>query len=217
MVIFIIAYILAALPLLIMIPTKVLGRKNLKKGKSILICNHTSNWDAVTLDFYLRKRIRFLAKKELFSSKFKGWFLGKVLGAVKVDRGQADITSTKNILKLLKEDKTIGIFPQGTRSSNENIEIKNGVCLFAIKSKAPIVPTYLVNKPHIFRRNTLLIGKPFELSEYYDQKITKEVLDEAGEKVLDSIEQLKKCYEQRQQEKALKKQYKKLKKSNKNN
>ena len=216
MVLFVIMYILAALPILIFVPTRVFGRKNLVKGKSILICNHTSNWDAVMLDFYLRRRIRFLGKKELFSNKFKSWFIGRILGTVKVDRGHADIASTKTVLKLLKDNKSIGIFPQGTRSSNENMEIKNGVCLFAIKAKAPIVPMYIVNKPRLFRSNKILVGKPFELSEYYDQKITKEVLEEAGDKVLESIEELKKCYEQRQQEKALKKQYKKLKKSKEN-
>lgn len=211
---FVILYILAILPILIMLPTRVIGKKHFKrKGKGIVICNHTSNFDGILLDFYLCKKIRFLGKKELFDNKFKAWIM-KALGIVKVDRGHADITATKNVLKLLKDEKTVGIFPQGTRSDNQDdIEIKNGVCMFAIKSKAPITPMYIVKKPRVFSFNTILVGKPFELSEFYDQKITKEVLEQAGVKVSESIEQLKLAYEQRQQEKKLKKQYKKIKKS----
>lgn len=218
MVLFIIGYILVALPILLMLPTRVKGRKNLIKDKrNILICNHRSNFDAVLLDFYLRKRIRFLGKKELFENKFMGFLYGKVIGAVKINRGHADLTSVKTVLNLLKQEKTVGIFPQGTRvkGEQENIEIKNGVCLFAIKSKSPIVPTYIVKKPRLFSFNTILIGKPFELSEFYDVKLTKEVLDQAGDRVQASIEELKECYEKRLQEKALKKQYKKIKKQNK--
>ncbi len=212
MFLFVLFYILVALPILIILPTRVFGRKNLIKGKSIIICNHTSNFDGPMLDFYLRRRIRFLAKKELFTTKTKKWFMTSVLGSVAVDRKQADLTATKNILKLLKEDKSVGIFPQGTRSSNDDMQIKNGVCLFAIKAKAPIIPVYILSKPKLFKRNKILIGKPYELSEYYDQKLTKEVMDEAGDKVLASIEQLKVCYDKYEQEKALNKEYKKLKK-----
>lgn len=209
---FVIIYILAILPVLIILPTKVLGKKNFKKGKKIVICNHTSNFDPILLDFYLRKKIRFLGKKELFKNKFMAWIM-KGLGVVKVDRGHADLTATKTILTLLKQNQTVGIFPQGTRSDEENLEIKNGVCMFAIKSKAPIVPMYIVKKPKLFRFNKILVGKPFELSEFYDQKLTKEILDKAGEKVVKSIESLKIMYEQHEQEKILKKQYKKIKKS----
>lgn len=53
----------------------------------------------------------------------------------------------------------------------------------AIKAKVPIVPMMIYKKPKPFRLNHILIGEPFELSEYYDRKLTEEDIREADEKL----------------------------------
>ena len=79
-------FCLAWLPLRICFPTRVFGKKNLpKKQGFVLTCNHYSNMDPMILDACLNKKIRFLAKKELFKNKFSSWFMKKI-GAFPVDR-----------------------------------------------------------------------------------------------------------------------------------
>ena len=197
--IYFISICIAFLPLTIFFPTIVRGRKNLVKGKAIFTANHRSNMDPIMVYLKANRKMYFVSKKELFKKKFASWYL-KGLGCIPIDRGTTDITATKEILKTLKNNKTIGIFPQGTRSEDEDMEIKSGVCMFAIKSKAPIVPIYIKKKPKLFIFNTIYVGEPFELDKFYDQKLTKEVLDEAAKIVVEKFEELKTRYEKKKED-----------------
>ena len=187
------------LPLTIFFPTIVRGRKNMIRGKAIFTANHRSNMDPVLVYLKSYRRLRFVSKKELFKKKFPSWYL-KQLGCIPIDRQNTDITATKEILKTLKDNKTVGIFPQGTRTQDEDMEIKSGVCMFAIKSKAPIVPIYIKKKPKLFIFNTIYVGEPFELDKFYDQKLTKEVLEEASKIVVEKFEELKTRYEKKKED-----------------
>lgn len=188
--------ILVFIPLTLLFPTRVVGRKNFKKGKCIVTANHRSNMDAIIVYLKANRKMHFLAKKELFEKKALGGFL-KSLGCVSIDRQGTDISAMKTTLGLLKQDKTVAIFPQGTRTTSEDFDIKNGVCMFAIKAKAPIVPMYIKKKPKLFCWNTIYIGEPYELDEFYDKKLTKEVLDEASNIVTQKYNELKDKYTKR--------------------
>ena len=69
------------------------------------------------------------------------------------------------------------LFPEGTRnkSGTTNLQpIKGGTALFALRAKVPIVPIMIYKKARLFSRNKLIVGKPFELSDFYDKKCTEE-------------------------------------------
>ena len=167
--------IIAALPLRMLFPTKIIGKKNIPNGACIISSNHTSNMDAVMLAVKTWEKKYYLAKKELFKNKLFGFILKKC-GAVKIDRQANDVTAIKNCLKILKNNKKLVIFPEGTRVHNENMElgeIKHGVAMFAIKAKVPIVPMFITKTPKIFRRNRIYIGEPFTLEEFYGKKTNR--------------------------------------------
>ncbi len=175
--------IIAAMPVRMFYPTKIIGKKNIPKGACILSSNHTSNMDAVIFALKTWEKKYYLAKKELFKNKFMGFFLKK-FGAIKIDRQSSDVTAIKNCLKVLKDGKKLFIFPEGTRVQNENMElgeVKHGVAMFAIKAKVPIVPIFISKKPKPFRRNKIFIGEPFTLEEFYGKKLDNEELEKAGE------------------------------------
>lgn len=189
---------IAYIPLNILYPVKIIGKKNLPKGKAILSPNHTSNTDIALLIGNLFEKKYTLAKQELFKNKFKGGFL-KIMGGIPVDRENPSISSMKKILSLLKKNKKVIIFPEGTRNgdiaqSGEIGETKNGIVLFAVKSKAPIIPIWISRKPRAFRKTKIIIGKPYELSDYYGKKLDEKTLKEAGKIVNSKLLELgKKC------------------------
>ena len=75
---FAICFAIIWLPIRLLFPTKVIGKKNLPKKKgAVLTCNHYSNMDCIIIDVFLNKKVRFLAKKELFKNKFVSWVLKK--------------------------------------------------------------------------------------------------------------------------------------------
>ena len=181
------------LPVRMFYPTKFVGKRNIPKGACIIASNHKSNMDAVLLAEHTWEKKYYLAKKELFSSKFKSSFL-KGLGAIRIDRQSNDVGAIKESLSVLKKGKKLVIFPEGTRTNNENNELgqmKQGVAMLAIKAKVPVVPMYIENKPKTFRKNKVFFGEPFTLEEFYGKKLTGEELEAATAKVADKINELR--------------------------
>ncbi len=173
-------------------PTKVIGKKNMNKGKCIWACNHTTNFDVLIIGTKHFTRFYGLGKAELFKNKLLGWYM-KSIGTIPVHRGMSDISAVKQCLRVLKEkEKPLLIFPSGTRESTpeEVQDLKNGVAMFALKANCPIIPMVLVRKPRIFRQNRLIIGNPIDVSMYEGQKSSKEIYDKISEKITKSMEEM---------------------------
>ena len=162
-------------------PLKVYGFENVPKGGAVITCNHFRFIDPASLALIFSKdKFAFVAKKELFNKKLFGKIL-KSFGGIPIDRDNPDFKAIIAILKVLKEDKKLIIFPEGTRNKTKTTTLqplKDGAGIFALKSKKPIVPIMMKNKPRLFRRTKIYIGKPFNFSDYYDKKIDNELLKE---------------------------------------
>ena len=176
-----------------MYPTKFVGKKRISKGPCIIASNHTSNMDAVLLASHTWEKKYYLAKKELFENKFVGFF-AKKWGGISIDRQGNDVGAMRECLKTLKNGKKLVIFPEGTRQNNEDMqlgEMKQGTAMFAIKSKSPIVPMFIAKKPRFLRFNRVYFGEPFELSEFYDKRLSAEELAKASKIVEEKINELR--------------------------
>jgi 1-acyl-sn-glycerol-3-phosphate acyltransferase len=68
----------------------------------------------------------------------------------------------------------------------------DGAAMLAIKTKTPIVPILIYKKTKPFRLNHIIVGEPFEMSEYYGQRLTKELLTEANEKLRQKLLDMRK-------------------------
>lgn len=205
--------IVGFIPFHIMAPYRVIGRHNLKKQKDfVLASNHRSNFDAVMLDYVFGTRIRFLAKKELFKTRFSSFFMNRIFGAISIDREKGITPSQyRQISSLMGKKQKIGIFPEGTRNETDEMSIKGGACYFAIKYRKPIVPCFIVEKQRFMKRNYILIGQPFELLGFYNRKLDKDTLKEADDVLLSKIFALRDEFLKAQEEKALVKELKKEK------
>lgn len=208
-----ILFVILFIPFFILLPTKVYGKKNVKKGQKYIIAfNHQSGFDGVILNMKLVKKIHYISKMELWCGKKKSFLFDYILGCIKVDRGKGfTLSNMKTITKYLNKNECIGIAPEGTRVKNglnEDSKIKNGTCLLAIKTQTPILPCYIDKKPKPFRKNTLVIGKPFELDSFYNKKLDKETLNSAGVVLLKKLNDLKTGLDNFKKEKQIIKQLK---------
>ena len=193
--IFFLGFILLWLPVRILYPTKVIGKKNLPKGKgAVLTCNHYTNMDAVLLDIYLNKKIRYLSKIELFKNKFVG-FIIRGVGGFPINREKPEMSSIKFALATLKDNKYLGIFPEGTRNKegdeSQLLELKNGAIMFASKGESVIVPMILYKRPRIFRKNYLLIGEPISVEGENPKKLSQEEVYKNTQRLFDALEKLR--------------------------
>ncbi|MBE5734137.1 MAG: 1-acyl-sn-glycerol-3-phosphate acyltransferase [Clostridiales bacterium] len=161
-------------------PYKIFGKENIPEGGALFVCNHFSAIDCGFVADAYSKDVYFLAKKELFKNKFIGGII-KSFGAIPIDREKADVKAMVSAIKVLKEGHKLVVFPEGTRNktgTSELQEIKGGSAVFAVKAKCPIVPMMLLKKARPFSVTKLIIGEPFYLDEFYNKKITPEVVEE---------------------------------------
>ena len=139
------AYVLISLPILGMYRVEGMGEENIPDGPCILAGNHVSYMDAAVLWSMMPKGpLHFVAKEELYKSKFLAWGLDN-LGVLPVARGTADRTMIARCKALLGAGERIAIFPEGTRGrERENLDevgqAQNGAAFLAQHAKVPIVP-----------------------------------------------------------------------------
>lgn len=198
---------------------KVFGKENLvKKGKRIVVCNHQRKADVYVIGSLYKTRTFFLSKKEWFSNWFNKFVLS-CLGAVPINREKPEISSIKRCLKILKDEKRLAVFPEGTRNkvNNEIQNLKTGVSLFAVKGRAPITPIIIYEGIKPFKRGYAMVGESFDLSEFYDCKFNDDIAVEATmvieRKMKELQAQLFKKVEEINEKKSAKKNNKTVKKS----
>jgi 1-acyl-sn-glycerol-3-phosphate acyltransferase len=177
---------------------KVEGLENIpKKGAYIIVANHSSYFDFFSLTAIWPKRVYFLAG-EVFFEKWWWYPLVKLTGQIKVDRSSKDKTEAKQkVFSILKQEKIIGIFPEGTRSTDGKIgRTFTGIAKFALGARVPVIPvgikgTYEVmsryDKLPKFKKNIeIKIGEPISFEEYYeiaDENVFFEVTNKIMEKI----------------------------------
>ena len=144
-------------------------------GPYIIAANHTSNADPVFLCAATDlQQPHFMAKKELFKVPLVNKLVA-ALGAFPIDRKGADVAAIRKTIKMIRDGKCIGIFPQGHRYKGvdpRETEVKSGLGMIAVKAQATVLPCYIKMKKRKwapFRRVDVYIGKPIKFEEFnYD-------------------------------------------------
>lgn len=172
-------------------PLRVIGRENIPEGPVIICPNHTTIGDPfyVVYAFGIHYPMRAMAKIQIMKVPFVGWILGKA-GVFGVDRGHSDMKAVKTALKCLKEGNKLLMFPEGTRvHEGEDVAAKTGAAMFATRTGVPLMPVYIQPKKKRFRRNTVVLGKPFTPT-YAGRRPTSEELETITEQLMAEIHKL---------------------------
>lgn len=111
----------------------------------ILAANHCSNLDPLIVGSACPRRLRFMAKEELFRIPLLGPLL-RALGAVPVPR--SDRQGAAAVLRLtlarLEAAESVLLFPEGTRSRDGKMKaLEGGVALLAVKTGLPVIPAFV--------------------------------------------------------------------------
>ncbi len=157
---------------------KIEGRENLpKKGFYIVASNHTSAIDPFLIIYAVKRHLAYMAKVELFDNPYARPFLN-LLGAFAVDRSKLSVSTIKTVLGLKQTDWCLGIFPQGTRETDGNMDnINKGFASFAKTLKCDILPVAITgmtkDQRKIFRsKMKVKIGKPIPYNDNIEEMIS---------------------------------------------
>ena len=174
-------------------PFRLYGYKKVPAGAFVYVGNHYCLWDAFFPAHTTWEVLHYMAKQSLLDNAFLHPIaLGcGVIGAM---RDGADVRTVVDSMKVLKNGEKLVIFPEGTRnkkSDEEFLPFHGGAALLAIKTKTPVIPFVICNRPKAFRMTHVVFGEPMEFSEYYGRKLTQADYDEADQKLVARLYELR--------------------------
>ena len=169
-------------------------------GPVILAPNHFSIMDHFLTGAWLRRRIRFMAKSQIYGKSFVLDFIFRHGGVFPVRRGHADEEAFKTVRAVLDDGGCLLIYCEGGRSrSGELGEARPGVGRAALESGAPVVPIAILGSQGIrgwrrlaFPKVTIRYGEPisFDVVEGPDRAQQQVAADQVFTQVRAMYEEL---------------------------
>ncbi|MBY0507430.1 MAG: 1-acyl-sn-glycerol-3-phosphate acyltransferase [Bryobacteraceae bacterium] len=140
---------------------RVTGLEHIADGQNyIFASNHMSLIDTPLLVSQIPHALCFLAKKELFSVPFMGWYLRRQ-GHIPIERSEpkATLRSMADAARVIEpERRSLLAFPEGTRSADgAMLPFKEGTAMLALRSRTPLLPMAVVGTERIMVAKSLEI------------------------------------------------------------
>jgi 1-acyl-sn-glycerol-3-phosphate acyltransferase len=176
------------------------GMENVPMDRpAILASNHLSFSDSFFFPVLVPRKVTFLAKSEYFTTPGLKGRLSKMffagVGQVPIDRDDKDASraALNTGLRVLREGKLLGIYPEGTRSPDGRLyRGKTGVARLALESGAVVLPCAMIDTdkiqpqgrmlPRLRPRPGVRVGKPLDFSRYEgmagDRLVERSITDE---------------------------------------
>jgi 1-acyl-sn-glycerol-3-phosphate acyltransferase len=205
------AAVIAKPPLVLLFKRDWRGMENVPgEGGFITAVNHNSYLDPLSYAHfqYNTGRVpRFLAKAALFKPAFVGSIL-RGTGQIPVYRESTDAANAfRAAIDAINSGECVAFYPEGTLTRDPGLWPmvgKTGVARVALMTKAPVIPVaqwganeamppYAEEKKiRLFPRKTLKVmaGTPVDLSEFYGQEPTADVLRDATDVIMAAISDL---------------------------
>ena len=170
------------------------------RGGFLLAANHASFIDPPMIGCQLPRQIAYFARKTLWKGGFSSWWLDAV-GTIPVDRdGGQDVSAIKRVLRALREERGLILFPEGTRTPDGRLQpAKAGVGFIAVKTQVPVIPVRIFGSHEAFGRDrplrlgtpvTVVFGAPILPADYDDPAAGKERAQVASERIMARIARL---------------------------
>jgi 1-acyl-sn-glycerol-3-phosphate acyltransferase len=160
-------------------------------GRVILAPNHSSFMDHFFIGASLRRKVRFMAKSQLFKRPMQ--FVFNHGGVFPVRRGHRDEEAFTTALKILDGEGCVAMYCEGGRSRTGRIgeSARPGIGRLALQSGATIVPIAVHGSVRVrnwkrlqFPKVTVEFGEPFRYEEvsaptrHQQQVVADEILEE---------------------------------------
>jgi 1-acyl-sn-glycerol-3-phosphate acyltransferase len=161
-------------------------------GPVILAPNHFSQWDHFFSGVYLRRKVRFMAKSQLFTNPVITWILHHG-GAFPVRRGHNDEEAFITAHAILDNGGCLLMYAEGGRSRTGRLgSPRPGVGRLALETGVPVIPVAIHGSLGVrgwkrlrFPKVTVQYGEPtsFEVTE----QPTREQQLEVAEQIFDRV------------------------------
>ncbi len=192
--------IVVTLPTILLYRVTVRGRRNVpRRGAAVLAPNHFSQADHFFVGVYLLRKVRFMAKSQLFGPPVLTYIL-KVGGVFPVRRGHRDEKAFETAYELIRQGELLLVYAEGGRSRTRQLGgAKPGIGRIALETGVPIIPTAIYGSAGVrgwkrlrFPRVTIEYGEPltFPVEAEPSRERQQEVADQIFARVRELYEGL---------------------------
>lgn len=159
---------------------EITGLENLpSSGAYIVSPIHRSNLDSLVISAITRRRMRYMGKESLWSTRPTGWFFS-AMGGFPVQRGSADREALKAALTVVSRGEPLVMFPEGTRQSGPVLtEFFDGPAYVSCRSGAPILPVGLGGTEAAMTKGSKMI-RPVRITIVIGEPLHPETPTEGG-------------------------------------
>ena len=173
-------------------------------GPLVIVSNHCSYLDPPLISVAYRfRRVRFMAKVELWGGCFLRWYLTNI-GTIPVERGSGGREAIDIAVDVVNTGGCLGMFPEGTRSKTGELgRGRSGAIVIAARTKAPLLPVYIEGsfeslpsgaKGVKFHPLVVYTGEPFELTPEQCDLTDRTTMHATAEMVMGKIAAAKAKY-----------------------
>jgi 1-acyl-sn-glycerol-3-phosphate acyltransferase len=113
-----------------------------RTGPVLVAPNHLGLLDGPLLGSVAPRMVHQLGKIEAFGG-FQGKFLVR-MGQIPIDRSTYDVLAIRRAIQVLRADRVLTIYPEGTRGPGDFRQVQTGVAYLAMVTGAPILPVALL-------------------------------------------------------------------------
>jgi 1-acyl-sn-glycerol-3-phosphate acyltransferase len=153
-------------------------------GPVILAPNHFSNMDHFFCGAYIRRKIRFMAKSQLFFKNPILHYIFRVGGVFPVRRGHHDEEAFTTAHSILERGGCVLMYAEGGRSRTGKLgEAKPGLGRLALESGVPVVPVAIHGSQGVrgwkrlqFPKVTVQYGEPISFPRVADPDREQQLL-----------------------------------------
>jgi 1-acyl-sn-glycerol-3-phosphate acyltransferase len=191
-----VVHIITMLHALITYRARALGTENVPSGPVILAPNHASFMDHFFSAVFLRRRVCFMAKSQMFKPPL-GPLVYSPGGVFPVRRGQHDEEAFITSFQILGRGGAVVIYCEGGRSRNGELaaSAKPGIGRLALESGVPVVPVAILGSYQVrnwkrmqFPKVTVQYGEPFRFERV--EEPTREQQQETADYIFAAIREL---------------------------
>jgi 1-acyl-sn-glycerol-3-phosphate acyltransferase len=171
------------------------GSERVPNGPVILAPNHASFMDHFFAGAFIRRRVQFMGKSQLF--KGIGAWVFSHGGVFPVRRGYQDEEAFITAFRILARGGAIVMYCEGGRSRTGKIadEARPGIGRLALEAGVPVVPVAILGSYQVrnwkrlqFPKVTVQYGEPFKFEVV--QRSTREQQQEAADYILGQVREL---------------------------
>ena len=146
------------------------GAENVPNGPVILAPNHASFMDHFFTGAFIRRRVQFMGKSQLFGKTPMSWIYSHG-GVFPVRRGQQDEEAFISAFGILKRGGAVVMYCEGGRSRTGQLAetARPGIGRLALESGAPVVPVAILGSYQVrnwrklkFPKVTVQYGSPLK-------------------------------------------------------